>query len=110
MVTMVTSAEPALQDHRLRPDLPCLQSEGAPSQRTAGVKDHSAHLQEVHHHPGRLRRPEVLLQGGQDHLLLNRQLPAQNRQKNLPQEVKAGGNIEGIKKEMHSISFFIKYC
>ena len=97
-VTMVTSAEPALLDHRFRPDLQCLQNEGAPFQRTAGVKDHSARLQEVHHPPGRLPRPEVLLQEGQDHQLLNRQLPAQNHQKNLPPEAKAGGKIGGIKE------------
>ena len=92
MVTMATSAEPALQDHRLRPDLPCLQSEGAPSQRTAGVKGHTMHLQEVHHPPGRHHKSEVLPQEDPDHRFRNRLPQVQNHQKDPPPEVRAGGN------------------
>jgi plasmid maintenance system antidote protein VapI len=50
-------------------------------------------LQGVHHHPGRLLRPEVLLQEGQDHQLLNRLLQVQNHQINPPPEIKAEGKI-----------------
>jgi hypothetical protein len=38
----------------------------------AGLKEHTVHLQEVHHPPGRHHMSEVLLQEDPDHLLRDR--------------------------------------
>jgi hypothetical protein len=85
-------ANQCLPDHNLRQGLLCPQGAEVQSRRTAGVKGHSVHLQEVHHPPGRHHMSEVLLQEDPDHRLRDRLPQTQNHQKDPPPEVRAGGN------------------